>query len=352
MANQDFEERTDAGAYFVSSTGGAGSGSVESSTRVQKGATQQSMLRFLNSKVDNEEGPKVEEKMTPAVTKEQRNKVCLDIGRFFYENRIHFNVATSTSFASMLRSVGNYGRGLKPPTMYELRTWILQEEVNTTKALVAGIKDTWKSTGVSLLSDGCSDMRNRSLINFLVNNPHGTVFLKTVDASDCIKNADKLFELLDAVIEEIGEDNVVQVVTDNASAYKKAGELLMEKRKSLYWTPYAAHCIDLMLEKITELTQLKRALIKAKKLATSFITISGTITTNVFSREWNSCAWAKKADGIEALVEVLRIVDGERSPAMAFIYGAMDECKEKIASNFDNKESSYKEIWDIIDEKW
>ncbi|MFS7995502.1 putative HAT dimerization domain, ribonuclease H-like superfamily [Helianthus anomalus] len=311
----------------------------------------------------------------------------------------------------MLRSVGNYGRGLKPPTMYELRTWILQEEVNTTKALVAGIKDSWKSTGVSLLSDGWSDMRNRSLINFLVNNPHGTVFLKTVDASECIKNADKIFELLDAVVEEIGEDIVVQVVTDNASNYKKAGELLMEKRKSLYWTPCAAHCIDLMLEKIAELTQLKRALIKAKKIsnfiynhqwvlslaqkflkkdllrpaatrfATAFLTLESVyelkepLQQMFFSSEWNGSAWAKKRDGIEVkkiiidekifwpsvvyslkttkpLVEVLRVVDGERSPAMAFIYGAMDECKEKIASNFDNKKDSYKEIWDIIDEKW
>nr|KAJ0198323.1 hypothetical protein LSAT_V11C700368370 [Lactuca sativa] len=45
-------------------------------------------------------------------------------------------------------------------------------------------------------------------------------------------------------------------------------------------------------------------------------------------------------------------VIGEQSPVMVFIYGAMDECKEKIAKNFDNEVSSYKEIWDIIDEKW
>ena len=49
------------------------------------------------------------------------------------------------------------------------------------------------------------------------------------------------------------------------------------------------------------------------------------------------------------LVHVLRIVDGEKEPAMAYIYGAMDECKEKIASNFDGDASKYKEIWDIID---
>lgn len=93
------------------------------------------------------------------------------------------------------------------------------------------------------------------------------------------------------------------------------------------------------------------------------------------STEWSNCAWAKKSDGIavkkivmdevyfwpsvvysmkttKPLVHVLRLVDGEKEPAMAYIYGAMDECKEKIAKNFDGDVGSYKEIWDIIDEKW
>ena len=37
--------------------------------------------------------------------------------------------------------------------------------------------------------------------------------------------------MLDDIIEEVGEDNVVQIGTDNATNYKAAGELLMEKRK-------------------------------------------------------------------------------------------------------------------------
>ncbi|XP_022031007.1 uncharacterized protein LOC110931946 [Helianthus annuus] len=254
-------------------------------------------------------------------------------------------------------------------------------------------------------------MRNRSLINFLVNNQYGTVFLKTVDASNCVKDAEKIFELLDGVIEEIGEDIVVQVVTDNASNYKKAGEMLMKKRKKLYWTPCAAHCIDLMLEKIGELPQHKNALLKAKKVsnfiynhnwvlslarkilgkdllrpattrfATAFLTIQSLYDSKdalqqmFVSNDWKNCAWAKKDDGknvkkiimdertfwpsvvytlqtTSPLVEVLRIVDGEQTPAMGFLYGAMDAWKEKIAKNLNNVEASYKEIWDIIDEKW
>ena len=45
------------------------------------------------------------------------------------------------------------------------------------------------------------------------------------------KTADKVFEMLDAIVERIGEENVVQVVTDNAANYKATGQLLMEKKE-------------------------------------------------------------------------------------------------------------------------
>ncbi|KAI0503611.1 hypothetical protein KFK09_014545 [Dendrobium nobile] len=120
------------------------------------------------------------------------------------------------------------------------------------------------------MSDGWSDMKSWSLINILINNPYGTVFLRSVKASDEVKNAEFIFNLLDGVVEEIGEQLVAQVVTDNASAYKAAGQMLMEKRKHLYWTPCAAHCIDLILEELGELSQHKSALFRAKKI-TKFI---------------------------------------------------------------------------------
>jgi len=62
----------------------------------------------------------------------------------------------------------------------------------------------------------------------------GRFFLSSVDTSNMSKTADKVFEMLDVIVERIGEENVVQVVTDNAANYKAAGQLLMEKRKSLF----------------------------------------------------------------------------------------------------------------------
>ncbi|KAK3218528.1 hypothetical protein Dsin_012498 [Dipteronia sinensis] len=74
------------------------------------------------------------------------------------------------------------------------------------------------------------DMIGRHLINFLINNLHGTVFLKSVNVRYVVKNVTLTFKLVDEVVKEVGEDIVVQVVTDNVSNCKKEGEMLMKKR--------------------------------------------------------------------------------------------------------------------------
>ena len=65
------------------------------------------------------------------------------------------------------------------------------------------------------MSDGWIDRKERSLVN----SSRGTMFIKSIDASSMVKTGEKLFELLDSWVEEVGEVNVVQVITDNASNY-------------------------------------------------------------------------------------------------------------------------------------
>ena len=56
--------------------------------------------------------------------------------------------------------------------------------------------------------------------------------------SNKIKENKYIYDLLNDVIKEVGEANVVQIVTDNGSAFMKVGKLLM-KKYNLYWTPCA-----------------------------------------------------------------------------------------------------------------
>ncbi|XP_031393891.1 uncharacterized protein LOC116205419 [Punica granatum] len=157
------------------------------------------------------------------------------------------------------------------------------------------------------MSNDWTDKKMRSICNFLVNSPKGTILLTFIDTLDISKTAIKVFEMIDDIVKQVGEENIVQIVTDNAANYKAAGEMLMEKHNKLFWTPPAAHCIDLMLEDLE------------KKIKVHELTI---------------------------------MKDSDDKPAMGFIYNEMEKAKQKIKANFKDDRKSYAHIWKVIDERW
>ena len=172
-------------------------------------------------------------------------------------------------------------------------------------------------------------MKRVGVLSILVNSPAGT-FMKSIDAFDTIKNGELMFKYLDDVVEEIREENVVQAITDNASNYVNAGMRLMEKMRRLWWTPCAAHCIDLMLEDIGKVNVHATTLARARQVvkfiyghtwvlslmrtftknhellrpaitrfATSFLTLQSLYKQKqtliaMFSEKWCSNKWLKR----------------------------------------------------------
>jgi len=55
------------------------------------------------------------------------------------------------------------------------------------------------------------------------------MFVKSIDGSKFVKIWKTLFEMLDTFMEEIGEENVVQVITDNGCNYVLAGKYWKKK---------------------------------------------------------------------------------------------------------------------------
>nr|KYP73846.1 hypothetical protein KK1_006503 [Cajanus cajan] len=167
------------------------------------------------------------------------------------------------SFHDMVTVIGSFGPHLRPPSYHEVRVQLLQKEIEYTEKLMKSQKEHWVSFGCSIMSDAWTDKKQRCIINFLVNSSVGTMFIKFIDGSNFVKTGEKLFELLDSIVEHIGEEKVVKFITDNGSNYVLAGKMLEAKKKKFFWTPCAAHYIDLMLEDIGKLPNIKKTIRRA-----------------------------------------------------------------------------------------
>ena len=169
--------------------------------------------------------------------------------------------------------------GIEPPSPYEIKNKYLDMEYKDMEDYVNIQREKWKTCGCTIMCDGWTEPTKLSIINSMVYSKGSTIFFKSVDASDKIKDNKYIYGLLKDVIKEVGQANVVQIVIDNGSAFVKAGKLLM-KKYNLYWTPCAAHCIDLMFEDIGKRATVSELISNARKI-TNFIYNHGWLFTKM-----------------------------------------------------------------------
>ena len=68
------------------------------------------------------------------------------------------------------------------------------------------------------------------------------------------------------IIKEVGEDNVVQIITDNAANCKLAGHLVERTYPQIFWTPCATHCLNLLLKDLALIEWMDRAITQGKEV--------------------------------------------------------------------------------------
>jgi hypothetical protein len=202
----------------------------------------------------------------------------------------------------------------------------------------------------------------------------------------------------------------VQVVTDNGTNFKAARRLLMERIPYLFWTPCAAHCLDLLLEDIEKIKYFKTCINQAKRVcrflykhgrlynlmrqmiggdlvrpditrfATFFLTLASMLKhknglKSVFiSNEWQQSKFSTTQEGIQAeniilstefwnsvefclrasqpILIALRIVDGDETPVAPEIMAAMDKAKATIKEALKNKRKLLAEVISCFDKRW
>ncbi|XP_015938967.1 uncharacterized protein LOC107464559 [Arachis duranensis] len=269
---------------------------------------------------------------TPSSRKEKQLKCDIPIARWMMDTSVPLNAVNLAYYQPMIDAIANMGAGYKGPNYGRVRGYLLSKLVEDVKKM---IKD------------------------------YRTVLLKSVDASHVSKTAEALFKLLRDVVLFVGLENVVHVVMDNAANYVDTGRLLELEFPRLYWSPCAAHCVNLMLQDIGKLEEVSEIVSQASMI-TNILAQKDALRAMVTSREWTSSAYSKEAKAkkfvdqvldskfwnqctyivklTEPLVRVLRIVDNEDRAVMGFLYQAIYKAREEMLKRNRMRKKSYDPI--------
>ncbi|XP_031270523.1 uncharacterized protein LOC116128897 [Pistacia vera] len=176
------------------------------------------------------------------------------LAKCFMVNNIAFNVVQTGAFGEFVKAMAEYGAAYKLPSYSTLRTKLIPESRKGVDEYVAMVKHSWDTSGsgCTIMSDIWTDIRHRSFINLVAYSPGGAVFIKSLDVSRERKTGIYLKEIFVSVIESIGQEHVVQFITDNGSNFTSAGDMLIGLYPRMYKTRCAAHGIQLLLKDIYE----------------------------------------------------------------------------------------------------
>ncbi|CAN6439961.1 unnamed protein product [Victoria cruziana] len=321
------------------------------SSNVRSAVGSTSIRRFFPSYTTPGSQPEIRKAMC---SKEAVEEAENTIGRWFYDASIPFNAANSFHFQAVADAIASIGPGFKMPSYNKLRGKILSNTVKDVKLYCDELRAYWKKTGCTVMADGWTDRRNRTLAT---------------------------------------------------------GEMLALRYKIFYWSPCAAHCLNLMLqdlgdrddmkltvERCQEITKyiynhayvlnLMRKFTKEAELirpaqtrfATNVLTVQSIVKQRAALRQmfssddwsayqgafkrkaslvvdiifnndfWQSCVMLLKI--CLSLLKVLRLADSESRPSIGYLYEAMDKAKEAIRDHLKGKKKLYMPVWKVIDNRW
>lgn len=227
-------------------TSNSSSGPPKANANLSKLQTQ-STIGFLNS-------------TTPA-EKQQLDRM---LARAIYSKFVPFDFIHNPHFVEFVRMLRNT---YTLPTMHELRGKHLDQlfsnaQMRTEDAIKA-------AKHVTLVCDGWSNVRRDAIVGFVVCTP-SPAFLYSVDTGTEKHDGEYIAKLMGDAIEKIGPAKVLFVVTDNASAMKKAWRILETRFKHVTALGCAAHGVNLLFLDFLKLHSFKRFREEVKNVARVF----------------------------------------------------------------------------------
>ncbi|CAN6162806.1 unnamed protein product [Urochloa humidicola] len=331
--------------------------------------------------------------------------VANSIGRLIFEAGLEPDFVHLPSFNGVIDLLTRGVRIAMPS--YEHILQVQQSEIQQRER---ALRQHWENCGCSVILDSWKSRCGKRFISVYVHCGEGMLFLRSMDISTIFDDVDELAAMVCHVIEDVGACNIVQVIINDVSPYMQATEhaVLKKYEQAFIFTVCADHCINLLLENIAALDNVKDVLVKAKEITrfvyghalpmelkrlyirdAEIISNSNLKCVAVFdtleklvsqrenlvemfsSAEWVSsdlassslsihiCEvvqtensfWSAAANVLKVtgpLISVLYKLESDKCP-VSVLYDAMDSAKELIKQGLGDDHGSY---WQMIDRIW
>ncbi|XP_050064322.1 uncharacterized protein LOC126553204, partial [Aphis gossypii] len=164
-----------------------------------------------------------------------------------------------------------------PPSTYIISHRLLDDEYKRVKECTNN--NILNASVLGIMCDGWTNLRNESIVNFVVTTPN-PIFFKSISTGTDRHTGEKMAEEIINVIEEIGQTKVFGIVTDNAKNMKKVWQLITDKYPLITAYGCVAHGLNLLVNDIMNLKLFNDVINEGKSIVNNIK--RGHITNALF----------------------------------------------------------------------
>lgn len=181
------------------------------------------------------------------VSADQHNEFDTVLARAIYASGAPLSMTENVYWQAAMKKIRP---AYSLPSRYKLSNTLLSAEYDRVRLAVD--EELAAAPSLALMCDGWTNIRNESIINFVITTPK-PVFYKSLATGSTSHTGEFMATTMLGVINEIGSDKFIGIVTDNAANMKNAWARIQEEYPHVVCYGCGAHGIQLLLGDICSL---------------------------------------------------------------------------------------------------
>jgi hypothetical protein len=158
------------------------------------------------------------------MTQEEIERINSHLAAFFLRSGIALRLVESDAFKQLVEAL-NPGYACHMPCAKTLSGPMLDQQYQKYKTVLDGILQS--SESLTLISDGWTNVRGDHIVNFCISSPdQKPFFYSSVNTSGISQDSPGVAKEILNVIDFLGPEKFIAVVTDNAPVMKAAWKLI------------------------------------------------------------------------------------------------------------------------------